>query len=893
MSCGVVNESLRVVGLDIDAASENWDSSGSGPLESSIEVLQNMSALTFLRLPVGPHGDLEMLGRLEQLTHLRLSGRGITGSLKTLNKFPRLKFLVLWDTRIGGSLVALQQLLDLEVLDIRSYWGDVQGHLSDLQELRALRYISLQSVSVTGSIEEISILPSIEGLQLRHLPDVQGSFSNSRWNLGVLVLHQCPGVQVSLRSLKGMSNLTYLWLVQTHVEGSIQELQNSEPVVLHITSPVDPWAVKAPLSALQQMRSLNWLALESVDVQGSVAALADLSLSYLQLEAVDRHQVTGSVQSLRAMPFLFLLFLNNCDIAGPMGILGNLRALRWLQIQYTLIHGSLHVFLGMSSLKNLELRGLDIKGGLQALSSDLPFAAEKVDLSYLALTGAIPPLPASIMDLTLMGNRLYSSAPIKIRLPNVRYLDLSNNSITNGIIKDIYLQPRGTMNVRGNALRCPIVPPNGTVLLFEDCQENVVFLVIVTSVAVFAVGVVIWWMKDNSDINVATDESSWSAWLKFILIVSGIRLFGYADLITDIFANLSMLQELDVTDQCTPFNYYERFVPFVPLRPWTPDLWHHTARTNITEYFAMLHDSDRIHTGVSVGCESHFNCVFRDGVCKVEVADPHAWFRVCLLTGTSIIVLREVVKLCILLFHALPGRKLPDKHKFFCVSSPFAPFLALICTGLRPMFMFRPGLADVVWQLVYDGLLEDVPQIVLQLVFLKHVARSGLSWFQLCSQLLSAAGMSVMCLRAINLCLWRRGKYQNLVLPAPPLPQPRSPEPAPPPDPHPGPRNSISTAVMSVDDDLRAMEMLDTSLTSVPDPGISDRDPPTHLPPLPAIQTGTRPEHVGGTGGDQNGLWATNVAGAGATRANADTATGPLMPPLLPQTTPPLMDTPA
>ena len=80
-----------------------------------------------------------------------------------------------------------------------------------------------------------------------------------------------------------------------------------------------------------------------------------------------------------------------------------------------------------------------------------------------------------------------------------------------------------------------------------------------------------------------------------------------------------------------------------------------------------------------------------------------------LLTVTSIIVLREVVKLFILLFHALQGRELLDKHKFFCVSSPFAPFLLLICTGLRPMFMFRPGMADVAWQILYDGLLEDVP----------------------------------------------------------------------------------------------------------------------------------------------------------------------------------------
>ena len=673
VSCGVVNESLRVVGLDIDYASRYWDSRGP-PVELSIEALQNISALTFLRLPRGLHGDLEMLRSLEQLTHLRLSGQGITGSLNTLNKFPRLKFLVLRSTSVGGSLVALQQLLGLEVLEISSPVSNVQGHLSDLQELRALECLILDSSAITGSIEEISILPSVQYFELIGLPEVQGSLSNSSWSLMFLRVARCPGVQVSLRSLKRMSNLTYLSLLETTVDGSLQELQNLELMVLHIAWPEDLWAVKAPLRALQQMRSLFWLGLWMVDVQGSVATLADLCLTHLRLKPLDRHQVTGSVQYLRAMP-LVVLNLNNCDIDGPMGVLGTLQAMELMAIVYTPIHGSLHALLGMSNLHRLTLRGLAIKGGLQSLSSDLPFAAETVDLSYLGLTGSIPPLAPSIKALTLKGNRLYSSGPIKIRLPNTRYLDLSNNSITNGIIKDIYLQPGGSVNLLGNSFRCPIVLPDGTNLLFQDCHEDVVLLVIVISATVFAVGVVIWWMRKNTDITVPTDESSRSVWLRFILIISGTRLFGYADLITDIFANLSMLQDLDVTDECTPFNYYEWFGPFANYyfshfeATFVP-----TARTNITEYLAKMYDSSGVRVSdLSAACESHFNCVFWDSVCQVEVTDPHAWFRVLLLTVTSIIVLREVVKLFILLFHALQGRNLPDKHKSSFVFPPPSP----------------------------------------------------------------------------------------------------------------------------------------------------------------------------------------------------------------------------
>ena len=54
----------------------------------------------------------------------------------------------------------------------------------------------------------------------------------------------------------------------------------------------------------------------------------------------------------------------------------------------------------------------------------------------------------------------------------------------------------------GNSFRCPIVLPDGTNLLFQACHEDVVFLVIVISATVFAVGVIIWLMTKQTDITV-------------------------------------------------------------------------------------------------------------------------------------------------------------------------------------------------------------------------------------------------------------------------------------------------------------------------------------------------------------------------------------------------------
>ena len=150
----------------------------------------------------------------------------------------------------------------------------------------------------------------------------------------------------------------------------------------------------------------------------------------------------------------------------------------------------------------------------------------------------------------------------------------------------MYIQPGGSINLLGNSLQCPFVAPHATNVLYQDCQEDVIALVIVIPLAVFVAGVAFWFYTRKTDIEVPTDNSSWLAWLKFILIVSMIRVFGYADLMTDISVNFSMLTALDFTDQCTPFNYYERFKHFG--YPHKIILVNTPTNPNLTEYMAML-----------------------------------------------------------------------------------------------------------------------------------------------------------------------------------------------------------------------------------------------------------------------------------------------------------------
>ena len=190
------------------------------PSEASIAVLQNLSGLAYLRLPAGLHGDLAVLHTLGQLTHLTLTGPGISGSPDALAHL-RLRFLALRGTRVSGFLSALRPSSDLELLHIEG--GDVQGHLSDLQGLRALESLLLVAVDVTGRIEELWKSPSPRELQLVHVP-VRGSFLGSLWNL-MMFKSQYTALHVSLSRLTRMTNLTHLWLQGTYVDGSIQELK--------------------------------------------------------------------------------------------------------------------------------------------------------------------------------------------------------------------------------------------------------------------------------------------------------------------------------------------------------------------------------------------------------------------------------------------------------------------------------------------------------------------------------------------------------------------------------------------------------------------------------------------------------------------------------------------
>ena len=147
-------------------------------------------------------------------------------------------------------------------------------------------------------------------------------------------------------------------------------------------------------------------------------------------------------------------------------------------------------------------------------------------------------------------------------------------------------------------------------------------------------------------------------------------------------------------------------------------------------------------------CEDEPNCKYDQGLCSVVDPDPYAWFRSLLLIDTVLIAVKELIKVAVLLPYVCRGRVPPAALHFFCASSPLNMLLALGHRPLRVLFSRRPSFWDLVLLLLADGLCEDIPQLVTQLLFVKLVSRTGLSFLQSLSLFLTALGLSVMILRS-------------------------------------------------------------------------------------------------------------------------------------------------
>ena len=361
-----------------------------------------------------------------------------------------------------------------------------------------------------------------------------------------------------------MPHLKVLALVGVQVTGSIPRVQGFGLEHLTIRDPVHVTEnqVDIPLTALQEMRHLFTLDLANANVRGDVEALAHLSLEELALEATSSGHITGTLHDLLGMP-LETLQLKDCDVGGPLGILGNHQMLLQLGLVNVPVYGSLHFMTGLPVLAKLMLSGVDFRGDLQPLAFLFPSFRQfmpdhllSVFLRNMSITGSIPPLPRFIKHLDLEGNSLFSSAPLVMDAPGLQILNLKNNGFTNGQVQHLNLSSEALVILYDNHLQCPVPHIHGVTVLAEHCAEHVVLFLLLLLMAILVLIAIAGSLHMRGDLQALDSTSSFRSRASFVAFVAICRCVALADLATDFAGNASMLQASATEPTCEHASFY-------------------------------------------------------------------------------------------------------------------------------------------------------------------------------------------------------------------------------------------------------------------------------------------------------------------------------------------------
>jgi len=89
---------------------------------------------------------------------------------------------------------------------------------------------------------------------------------------------------------------------------------------------------------------------------------------------------------------------------------------------------------------------------------------------------------------------------------------------------------------------------------------------------------------------------------------------------------------------------------------------------------------------------------------------------------------KELLKMAMGVYYAVfkKDQSLPNDWKAFVLSSPLLPFLTLVDSEKFP-WNYEPSLKEKAYHLLHQGVLEDIPELLLGLVYTLSVTVVGIS----------------------------------------------------------------------------------------------------------------------------------------------------------------------
>ena len=647
--------------------------------------------------------------------------------------------VTLHNVSVAGSLAALRNLTRLTTLSLVN--TDLPGTLAHLRGLARLTALALADSPVGGSVAALSAL----GLQ-------------------TLVLIG-TNIEGPLAALGNVTSLRDLTLLRSRVEGPVGALRPLRGLMALSLGHAP--RLDADLSVVGGMPGLRVLRLQALPLRGSLDALEGLrSMRELVLgpyvTAPAAAPVAGSLASLGQMQDLETLYLSGVAVQGLFWALHPLPALRFVAVADSPVAGSLASAAGLRRLVSLELRDVPLEGRLDPLAS--LNGLRYLTLQGTGVTGDLRALPQALAWADVGGNALFArGGNVSVDLPGCWYVNLSHNGIVDGQLEALRTAGTAIVDLRGNHFRCPLQFLPGLTLVTSGCHEDMVVfgaMLAFTGVAVVAIVVLMAWLDRTAG---EAPPGGWGHRGRTV-VLHAIRLLCLVDVVTDVVAGASMLRATAAPeDRCTPFNEFAQFQALVPRHKSyesriiveaaaamgaaatdgaqaAPDFaaW---VRTLETEGWPASDVAPLVARFAST-CRQFRHCEYAESRCQPAARDPYWWFRLLLIIDIVVFGSKELLKVGCLCYFALRKVRPPERLQWFCATSPASVLLCYWCPSIRDLVDRQPTRRDLAWQIVYDLFLEDIPQLVLQVVFLKAITPVGLTTVEFLSMFFT--GLSLL-----------------------------------------------------------------------------------------------------------------------------------------------------
>ncbi|KAM0902793.1 hypothetical protein ACQ4PT_019067 [Festuca glaucescens] len=455
--------------------------------------LGNLSALQYISIPSAKlTGSIPQLPKLSFLLVLELGVNNLEGRIHaSLGSLSSLVFLSLQQNRLTGhipdSLGTLQVLNNLD-LSQNNLSGPIPHSLGNLGALVTLRldYNELEG-SFPPSLLNLSTLEDL-GLQSNRL---SGSFpydiGNKLPNIQSFVadINQFHGTIPS--STCNASMLQILQAVYNSLSGRIPPClgtqQHRLSVValsknqLEATNDAD-WGFLSSLTNCSNLRSLD---LGYSSLQGELPSSIGHLSSGLSFLIIANNNIVGKIpEGIGSLVNLKLLYMDYNHLEGTIpASLGKIKVLNRLSLPHNNLSGSIPPTLGnLTALNVLLLQGNALDGRIPSSLSSCPI--EQLDLSYNSLTGTIPKelfLISTLSSFMLLRHNLISGTlPSEMgNLINVGVLDFTSNNISGEIPASIgECQSLQYLHISGNSLQgaIPLSMEQLKGLLVLDLSSN-------------------------------------------------------------------------------------------------------------------------------------------------------------------------------------------------------------------------------------------------------------------------------------------------------------------------------------------------------------------------------------------------------------------------------------